>query len=51
MHTTCMYTVHASVASHQMSVTEGDLQVKKFEKVSTFGHQISLAGAWGQWSL
>ena len=23
MHTTCMYTVHASVASHQMSVTEG----------------------------
>ena len=42
---TCHYT---SFGDHQMSVqVEGDPQVNKFEKISSDGHQMSLARAKG----
>ena len=37
-------TVHAAVASHQMSFLMGRDPVNKFEQVSSLGHQISPAG-------
>ena len=39
----CLTTIHASVASHQMSAAGGP-HVNKFEQVSSLGHQMSPAG-------
>ena len=43
MLTTFFPTVHASVASHQVSALAVSPQVNMFEQVSGLGHQMSLA--------
>ena len=50
MHTARLPTVHVSVAT-KCQHGEGRRQVIKFEQVSSFGYQMSLAGTRGQGSM